>query len=97
MGDETISYATAPSIEGPWTHRGLLTGSAANSFTIHPGVIEFQGQAYLFYHDGSLTVGDQTGGLGRRAVRAEHLYFEPDGRLRPVEQTIGGVTAPREP
>ena len=25
--DEHISYATAPSLKGPWTYRGLLTGS----------------------------------------------------------------------
>ena len=46
-GRETISYATAPSMEGPWTYRGVLTGMAENSFTIHPGIIEFKGQNYL--------------------------------------------------
>lgn len=41
--DERISYATASSIEGPWTWRGELMGPAPNSFTIHPGIVEFRG------------------------------------------------------
>jgi hypothetical protein len=36
--DEHVSYSTAPSITGPWTYRGLLTGSGQYSFTIHPGI-----------------------------------------------------------
>jgi arabinoxylan arabinofuranohydrolase len=92
--DEQIHYATAPSITGPWTLRGMLTGSGENSFTIHPGTVEFKGQWYLFYHDASLTVDGVPGALGRRAVRVEYLYHEPDGTLRPVEQTKAGVSLP---
>ncbi|WAC47883.1 glycoside hydrolase family 43 protein [Asticcacaulis sp. SL142] len=95
--DETISYATAPSITGPWTYQGVLTGSGKNSFTIHPGIITFKGKDYFFYHDASLTIGDQTGAIGRRAVRAEHLYYNPDGTMQPVEQTEAGLSAPRKP
>lgn len=89
--DERISYATAPAITGPWTWRGQITGAAANSFTIHPGVVEFRGEWYLFYHVGTLDVGDQPGGLGRRAVAVERLRFGPDGAILPVEQTARGV------
>lgn len=89
--DERISYATAPSIEGPWTFRGEITGSAENSFTIHPGIIEFKGDWYLFYHIGTLEVGDQTGAIGRRAVAVERLHFNPDGTIQPVEQTEAGI------
>ncbi|MXO73184.1 family 43 glycosylhydrolase [Alteraurantiacibacter buctensis] len=89
--DERISYATALAITGPWTWRGQITGAAANSFTIHPGVVEFQGEWYLFYHVGTLDVGDQPGGLGRRAVAVERLRFGPDGAILPVEQTARGI------
>ncbi|WP_031555612.1 glycoside hydrolase family 43 protein [Parvularcula oceani] len=92
--DEQIHYATAPSVTGPWTPQGMLTGSGENSFTIHPGTVEFEGQWYLFYHDAGLTVDGVEGGLGRRAVRAEYLYHEPDGSLRPVEQTDEGLSLP---
>ena len=89
--DERISYATAPSIEGPWTWRGEITGAAANSFTIHPGIAEFKGAWYLFYHVGTLDVGDQPGGLGRRAVAVERLRFDESGMILPVEQTQAGI------
>ncbi len=89
--DERISYATAPSIQGPWTWRGEITGAATNSFTIHPGIVEFRGAWYLFYHVGTLDIGDQPGGLGRRAVAVERLQFGPDGMILPVEQTTRGI------
>ncbi|WP_448657719.1 glycoside hydrolase family 43 protein [Sphingomonas sp. CJ99] len=89
--DERISYATAPSITGPWTYRGELTDVAKNSFTIHPGVAEFRGDWLFFYHDASLTVNGVPGSMGRRAVRAEKLHHKPDGTLAFVEQTPQGI------
>lgn len=89
--DERIAYATAPSITGPWTRRGEVTGSAANSFTIHPGIAEFHGEWYLFYHNAALTVGDQPGAVGRRAVAIERLRFGDDGSILPVMQTRRGI------
>jgi beta-xylosidase len=92
--NEVIAYATAPKITGPWTYRGELTGSGENSFTIHPGIVEFKGRWYFFYHNAALTIGDQKGGLGRRAVAVEHLHYNADGTMRPVRQTREGVSAP---
>ncbi|HSJ79126.1 MAG TPA: glycoside hydrolase family 43 protein [Erythrobacter sp.] len=92
--DERVSYATATSLEGPWTYRGELTGSAEGSFTIHPGIAEFKGQWYLFLHNAALTIGDRKGALGRRAVTVEHLTYDDQGLMLPVEQTTAGVTAP---
>lgn len=92
--DERVSYSTAPSIRGPWTYRGELTGSGKNSFTIHPGIAEFRGSWYLFLHNAALTIGDLKGALGRRSVTVEHLQYNPDGTMRRVEQTDAGVTAP---
>lgn len=92
--DERVSYATARSLTGPWTYRGELTGSARNSFTIHPGIADFRGSTYLFLHNGALTIGGQSGGLGRRAVTVEHLLFNADGTMRPVVQTEAGISDP---
>lgn len=92
--DEHIAYATAPSITGPWTYRGELTGAAANSFTIHPGIAEFKGNWYLFLHNAALTIGDQKGALGRRAITVEYLRYNPDGTMKPVVQTQEGVSVP---
>ncbi|CAN5147376.1 glycoside hydrolase family 43 protein [soil metagenome] len=91
--DEHVSYATAPAITGPWTYRGELTGPGRYSFTIHPGIVEFKGDWYLFLHNATLTVGDQNGAIGRRAVTVERLHYNSDGSLRPVVQTEAGVAA----
>ncbi|MBB1061181.1 glycoside hydrolase family 43 protein [Marilutibacter spongiae] len=93
--DEKVSYATAPSLQGPWTYRGELTGSGKYSFTIHPGIVEFKGHWYLFLHNAALTIGDQNGAIGRRAVTVEHLQYNPDGSMKPVLQTEAGISVPR--
>jgi len=90
-GRETISYATAPSMEGPWTPQGELTGMAENSFTIHPGIAEFKGKWYLFYHNATLTLDGIPGAIGRRSVCVEELHYNPDGTMQYVEQTKKGV------
>lgn len=90
-GRETIAYATAPSMKGPWTPQGELTGMAENSFTIHPGIIEFKGQWYLFYHNAVLTLDGHAGAIGRRSVCVDKLYYNPDGTMKFVQQTKEGV------
>lgn len=92
-GRETISYATAPSMEGPWTPQGELTGMAENSFTIHPGIVEFNGSWYLFYHNATLTLDGIEGAIGRRSVCVEELHYNPDGTMQFVEQTTEGVAS----
>ena len=93
--DERISYATATSLDGPWTYRGELTGSGKYSFTIHPGIAQYKGDWYIFLHNASLAIGDLNGAIGRRAVTVERLEYNPDGTLKPVVQTEAGITAPR--
>lgn len=84
---EAIDYATAPSFEGPWTHRGQVTGEAENSFTIHPGVIEFNGKWYLFYHNATLELNGIKGAIGRRSVCVDEMEFNEDGTIKFVNQT----------
>ena len=31
---------------------------------------------------------------GRRAVAVEHLHYNPDGTIRPIQQTAEGVSVP---
>jgi arabinoxylan arabinofuranohydrolase len=91
---EKICYATAPKITGPWTYQGILTGFAKNSYTIHPGIVEFKGQSYLFYHNATLKLNGQGGALGRRSVCVEYLHYNPDGTIQPIVQTVEGVSVP---
>ena len=91
QGREAIAYATAPSMEGPWAPQGELTGMAENSFTIHPGIAEFNGKWYLFYHNATLTIDGHTGAIGRRSVCVEELHYNPDGTMKFVKQTKEGI------
>ncbi len=91
---EKVAYATAEKITGPWTYRGLVTGSPKAGFTIHPAVIEFKGQWYFFYHDGSTSLNGIPGGDCRRSVCAEYLYFNADGTIQPIMQTDEGLSLP---
>lgn len=92
---ERIFYATATSIEGPWTPRGELTGFAENSSTIHPAIIDFKGKSYFFYHDGGWTIDGVKGGSYRRSVRVEPLHYNADGTIQPIRQTAEGVSGER--
>ena len=88
---ETISYAMAPNVTGPWEFRGELTGPAKDSFTIHPGVVDFKGHTYLFYHNSTLSLNGYGPATGRRSVCYEEMFYNPDGTIRPVVQTMGPV------
>lgn len=84
---EAIDYAMAKDIRGPWKHCGQLTGGAENSFTIHPGIIEFKGQWYLFYHNATVTLDGHKGAIGRRSVCFDKLTYNPDGTMQYVPQS----------
>lgn len=95
---EHLAYATAPSPRGPWTYGGLITGPAKNSFTIHPGLLDFKGRSYLIYHNGALTLADgQTGATQRRSVTIEYLRYGADGGILPITQTEAGISVPPPP
>jgi beta-xylosidase len=91
---EKICYATATKITGPWTYRGILTGFAKNSYTIHPAIIEFKRHWYLLYHNANLTLNGENGATGRRSVCVEYLDYNPDGTIKPIEQTDAGISIP---
>lgn len=92
---EKIAYATAPSITGPWTYRGLLAEGAANSNTIHQSIIEFKGIWYFVYHNGMRQV-PEGGDSFRRSVCVDYLYYNADGTMKRVQQTTEGTDLPPE-
>ena len=84
---EMIEYCTATSATGPWTYRGIIQENVPNSFTTHPGIIDYKGKSYFFYHNGALP----TGGSYRRAICVDYLHYNPDGTIQPIVQTTKGV------
>lgn len=94
---EKMCYGTASRITGPWTYQGILTDQTENSFTIHPGIVEYKDQWYFFYHNAKLSINGVLGAMGRRSVAVEHIYYNEDGTIKPIRQTKEGVSVAPEP
>ncbi|NLE87205.1 MAG: family 43 glycosylhydrolase [Myxococcales bacterium] len=86
---EHIAYSTSPGPTGPWTYRGEIMNSVSgHAFTNHPGVIDFQGRSYFFYHTQELP-----GGSGyKRSVAVEEFTYGADGSIPTISKTSAGVT-----
>jgi len=84
---EHLGYSTGPSPRGPWKYGGVVIPAQGRSFTDHPGVVDYQGKTYLFYHNGDLPGG---GGF-HRSVCVDELKFNPDGSVVPMNMTKQGA------
>jgi arabinoxylan arabinofuranohydrolase len=84
---EFIGYSTAPSPTGPWTYRGTVMPTQGSSFTNHPGVIDFNGSSYFFYHNGALP----GGGGYTRSVAVERFSYNSDGTIPTITMTTAGA------
>ncbi|KAF7514944.1 hypothetical protein G7054_g14872 [Neopestalotiopsis clavispora] len=83
---EDIRYSTGPSATGPWTYGGLMMAAEGASFTNHPGLVDFQGGSYFFYHTGALPGG---GGF-TRSVAVESFTYNADGSIPLIPMTTDG-------
>ncbi|GAA4300455.1 glycoside hydrolase family 43 protein [Aestuariibaculum suncheonense] len=82
---EHLGYSTSNSPIGPWKYQGVVMPTEGKSFTNHPGVIDFKGKTYLFYHNGALP-----GGNGfNRSVCVDELKFNSDGTVIPMNMGQG--------
>ncbi|BCJ76379.1 hypothetical protein CS0771_59230 [Catellatospora sp. IY07-71] len=84
---EFIGYSTAPGPTGPWTYRGTVMPRQGSSFTNHPGVIDFAGGSYFFYHNGALP----GGGGYTRSVAVEKFSYNSNGTIPTINMTSSGA------
>jgi beta-xylosidase len=82
---EHLAYSTGPTPEGPWTYGGVVM-PPQSAFTNHPGVVDYKGKTYLFYHNAALPGGDGF----KRSVAVDELKFNPDGSVPMVQPTAEG-------
>lgn len=84
---EHLAYSTSASPVGPWKYGGKVMNTITNkgAFTNHPGLIDFKGKSYLFYHNAALPGG---GGFNR-SVCIEELKFNNDGSIPLISPTSG--------
>jgi beta-xylosidase len=84
---EKIAYAMSRSINGPWKFQGVINDITDNCITNSPAIIDFKGQSYFIYHNGRLP----GGGSYRRSTCVDYLYYEDDGKIKPIVMTTKGV------
>jgi len=88
-GYEDIRHATSKTPTGPWTYRSIvqpgLNGGKPTSWTNHPGIVDFKGKSYYFYH-----TGDLSGSAFRRSVNVEEFQFNADGTIPDIPATKDG-------
>jgi hypothetical protein len=84
---EDIRYSTATGPTGPWTYRGQVMATQGASFTNHPGLIDYKGGSYFFYHNGALP-----GGSGyTRSIAVEKFNYGNDGSIPNLKMTTAGA------
>lgn len=91
---ERIDYSMADSPLGPWEYKGMIMddnvgGKGSGSFTNHPGVVDYKGHSYLFYHTGKLVDGSGY----HRSVAIDEIFYNEDGTIDPIPFTDEGVEA----
>jgi arabinoxylan arabinofuranohydrolase len=89
---EKLSYSTSSGPLGPWMYRGDIMAKqtgAGSSFTNHPGVIDYKGHSYLFYHNAALP----GGGGYKRSVCVEEFTYGADGAIPAVMMSSAGPKA----
>ncbi len=88
---EHLAYSTSNSATGPWTYRDTIMPiiKKGGAFTNHPGLIDYKGRSYLFYHNGALPGG---GGF-TRSVCVDEFTYNKDGSIPRINNTPEGVKA----
>jgi arabinoxylan arabinofuranohydrolase len=86
---EHLSYSTSSTATGPWVYRDTIMSviGKGGAFTNHPGLVDFKGKSYLFYHNGALPGG---GGFNR-SVCVDELKFNADGTIPKIKPTATGI------
>ena len=81
----TTNYSMAPTINGPWTQKGIINDKMENSETNHQAIFKYLGHWYFLYH-GANSPGGWT---YRRSVNIDYLYYDRDGNIQKIKRTSG--------
>lgn len=83
-GANKMRYVMSDSSLGPFKNNEVFVGST-DVITMHGSVVEFKDQWYVFYHNGNLSGGIAT----NRSICFDPIYFNDDGTIQMVKQTLG--------
>lgn len=82
--NEHLAYSTSASPTGPWVYGGVLMEEGP-CFTNHPGIADFKGHSYLFYHTDELPGGS----LFHRSVCVAEFKYNEDGTIDTIAKCDG--------
>ena len=82
--NEHFAYSTSEGPTGPWKYRGILM-EEGKCFTNHPGICDFKGHSYLFYHTDELPGGS----LFHRSVCVAEFHYNDDGSIDTISKCDG--------
>ena len=90
--DYRVGYATATSIDGPWTYRGLILEKDTSQgilATGHSSIVQVPGTDdwYIAYHRFAIPGGNGT----NRETTIDRLHFNADGTIKKVVPTLTSI------
>ena len=88
---EHLAYSTSTGPTGPWKYQDTIMTiiRKGGAFTNHPGIIDYKGKSYLFYHNGDLPGG---GGF-TRSVCVDEFKYNGNGTIPRITPTKEGVSS----
>ena len=86
---DCMLYAMSNNPTGPWEYKGSILDPVSTGDTSHGSIVEFKNHWYLFYHNAEISGGNGT----LRSVCVDEVFWNDDGTIQKVEQTITGIKA----
>lgn len=84
---ESIHYSMSDKIDGKWTAKGVVMPLQGGSNTNHPGIVDFKGHSYFFYHNDALPGGHSY----CRSVCVEEFAYGDNGEIPSMQMTTDGI------
>ena len=84
---ESIHYSMGKSIDGKWKAQGVVMPTERGSNTNHPGIVDYKGHSYFFYHNDALPGGHSY----CRSVCVEEFTYGKGGRIPEIHMTDSGI------
>lgn len=84
---ESLHYTVSMNPTGPWEYKGCIMPLERGSNTNHPGVIDYKGNSYFFYHNDALTQGHSY----CRSVCVEQFTYNKDGSIPQIKMSDEGI------
>lgn len=86
-----IDYMTSNNPTSGFTHRGtVLQNPWQNGNNNHQSIVEFNGQAYIFYHNRAIS-NERGATLYQRSINVDRLFYNADGTIQQVANGPAGV------